>query len=280
MTLPYIPSRFKRFRIVPIFLNPDAPAGYFSGIREAIDILERTFAPNAVTLIFSFDWQDSGGTFLGHSGSPETVRGIVGQFSGCTYGAYRDAIKCSANTTTMRSAAQNLPATLPGGTFAMRVNQAWALGFNLPNRTNSSTAVIIGSEWSWSFTRTGGVSNFDFVGVLLHEITECMGRIRYANTDANGIGISEVTGLDLLSYTSGSLSYSSSGGYLSVDGGVTSINTWNTGAGDIMDWAGATTDCCNASLGTGLVPFSNVDIQTMNAIGWKVTPSIAAGLML
>jgi hypothetical protein len=62
-------------------------------------------------------------------------------------------------------------------------------------------------------------------------------------------------------------------GYFSIDGGTSSINTFNTNTGgDFGDWAGKTVDAANAfATANAVMPFSGADVAAMDAIGWNST---------
>jgi hypothetical protein len=64
------------------------------------------------------------------------------------------------------------------------------------------------------------------------------------------------------------------GAYFSIDGGVTSINTYNgTGGGDLSDWFGTTVDPYNHGIPIGQkLAESPGDITLMDVIGYDLVP--------
>jgi Ca2+-binding RTX toxin-like protein len=116
-----------------------------------------------------------------------------------------------------------------------------------------------------------GSNQYDFYGVVAHEISEVMGRMLLVG-DSIGGSSKSYDPLDLFHYSApGVHDFSGSqAGYFSVNGGATPLNTFNTVAGgDAGDWAGATVDAFNAFANSGVVlPISSADLTTMDAIGW------------
>ena len=70
--------------------------------------------------------------------------------------------------------------------------------------------------------------------------------------------------------------------YFSIDGGVTTINTFNTVCcGDLSDWSGATFDAYNAFLTRGQALLTSPgDLTLMDALGYhRVATEPRAGYM-
>src|SRR4029079_11065342 len=122
---------------------------------------------------------------------------------------------------------------------------------------------------------------YDFQGVVLHEITEVLGRAMNGGANATWYP------LDLFHYAAPGVRTLSgtTPGYFSVDNGQTNLNTFNSNAGgDFGDWAGNTIDGGNAFGWTGAVtPLSAADLAAMDGIGWNLAttgsgPVVTAGL--
>ena len=91
----------------------------------------------------------------------------------------------------------------------------------------------------------------DFIGLAGHEITEVMGRFGIGQA---GTGSGQYGALDLFRYTSPGVldTLPANGAYFSINGGTTTINTFNgTGGGDLSDWNGPTPDSYNAFITAG-----------------------------
>jgi hypothetical protein len=106
--------------------------------------------------------------------------------------------------------------------------------------------------------------------VVVHEFSESW-RILLVGATV-GSSANSYDPLDLFHYSAaGVRTFSGSNpGYFSIDGGSTSLNTFNTVAGgDAGDWAGVTVDAFNAFSTPGVVlPVSHTDLTTLGVIGW------------
>lgn len=141
-----------------------------------------------------------------------------------------------------------------GGQFFVTSGEAKAMG--LVSATSSAVdgfigfSTLSGTGYSWNLhaqvgaTDSGtGAKQFDLQAVASHEITEVLGRIgMQGQTTFNGKAT--YTPLDLFDFSSaGKLALSGSGGYFSINNGVTNLGTFNNSnanGGDIADWASAT----------------------------------------
>ena len=153
----------------------------------------------------------------------------------------------------------------------------------LGNYTGVTGYVGFSSSYQWDFTpnTTPASGAYDFVGVVLHEITEVMGRISLLNYQP-----SDYSAMDLFRYTSSGARDLTTGGsgslaYFSTDGGHTLLNSWNNNPnnGDLGEWYGSGgNDAVNDYSSSGVInSFSATDITLMQALGWTVgTSSVPA----
>ena len=141
--------------------------------------------------------------------------------------------------------------------------------------------------WNYGSTTTG--SQYDFVSVAKHEISEVMGRVAWVGqsvSDAGTIYNDSYSNLDLFRWSgfdtstnTGTRSTANGDpGYLSFDGGHTDLSDFNTNAsqGDLGDWAITGTDqtpsndAYNYAGGLGPQFVSQVDAQVMNVLGYTL----------
>jgi len=160
---------------------------------------------------------------------------------------YEQAIHSNATRSTVMS--DNMPNVDPligPHTYFTTVSQALAWKIDITN---------VQSNISIHFSQT----QYDLVGVCLHELTETMGRMGGFTQD----GTTYRSLVDLCNFNgnhSRSVPYGS-GSYFSIDTGVSVVSYFNTNMdGDAMDWSGVTlsNDCCNA--------FANADTQELLSV--------------
>jgi hypothetical protein len=118
---------------------------------------------------------------------------------------------------------------------------------------------------------------YDFIGVVQHEISEVLGRITLGlNTNMGFLPF------DLFRFTNNaarSFTPNVTNAYFSVDNGATALRFFytNSNLGDIQDWeAAATPDAYDAFASAGeLLPLSTADILTLDVLGYN-GPGLAA----
>lgn len=245
--------------IVPTYttnVDNNAPAGFKACAQRVIDFLHSNYI-NPVTIPITVDYAaiaSLGSSSFGVSFS--------------TYAQLRAALSAKAVTANAIAAVASLPGSDPtgGNTCEMAQPLAFALGLDV---SAGSSGCTFRSTVTWTTDNSGGVApgTFDLQGVIIHEFTEVLGRIRAA-------GAGEYTILDLFAYTApGTRTINTKGGYFSINNGTTNLSTpnaFNTGAGDGGDWNGAAVDACNANLGSSVVlPFSTYDQIIMDVLGWQ-----------
>ena len=169
---------------------------------------------------------------------------------------------------------------------------AKALGL-LGNTTSADGSISFSNSFAWDFNRNDGISGgaFDFVGIAAHELGHVLGFISGVdildgNSSAqfyNDNQFNYVSPLDLFRYSNDSTNARSIDGtadtrdkYFSLDGGVTNIASFSTGAlfGD-----GRQASHWKDNLGLGLLDptgsngellkISENDLRAFDAIGWN-----------
>lgn len=259
-----------------------APAGFLPAFRDALNFYQNTYA-DPITINMQVGW----GEIDGHSLSP----GDLGQSQTYQQGAYtyyqiRNALINDETSPGDATAVANLSATYPvvAAHFVMANAEAKALGFLAGNASGIDGYVGFNNSASYTFdpNNRSVAGEYDFIGLAEHEISEVMGRYGLGQ---NGASSGQYSPIDLFRYLSaGTLDTTpANGAYFSIDGGATSINTFNgTGGGDLSDWAGATLDSYDHSLASGQEePVSAGDVTLMDVLGYNLTavPEPSAVLM-
>jgi hypothetical protein len=244
-----------------------APSGFTDVVNQVVQYFESHFSdPITVNLNVGYGEVDnySLGGALGSS---------VTNLAGVSYASLLNALNSDAAGSFDQSAVASLSSTNPtGGQMVVSTAEAKALGYNVIG--GGSVDGYIGFSnlpgiFDYNNGDGVGTNQYDFFGVVAHEISEVMGRILLVGW--NGYYMP----YDLFHYSSnGVADFSGNGGYFSVDGGQTILNTFNNSSngGDAGDWAGATIDAFNAFGAPGVVlQISNVDLQALDVIGWNST---------
>lgn len=259
--------------ILPIF-GPHVIAANFSNgatgvaqfqaaVNEAIVVITR-HCRVPMTCSMNFDWGWAGGTQV-------TVGGGLNNHTYVTptYAQLRSAALANAKTVAATGAANSLPSSdlYTGGTLFVARTQAAALGLIAAPDASAFIGLNTANSYFWTQAQGAGVG-FDAVGILMHEITECMGRERAA---AGNPGLH--FHYDYLSFTAaGAHNFDfAPANYFSVDNGTTSLNTFtNSGGNDPGDWNGTTIDSFNgAAVANTLGPLSVAGVAVMDALGFQ-----------
>ncbi len=197
-----------------------------SSIEQAIDyvvgIYDSVFS-NPITINIDVGWGEVDGQTLASNALGESVSNT----SDFTYSQILNGLTSTANASgdpAQLAAVATLPSTNPtNGDFTIANAEAQALGLI------SGTPAVDGyvgfdsdqSIWSFSTTATPAQTEYYFIGVAEHEISEVMGRF-------SDVGSGSYSVMDLFRYsapgdrdlTAGSR-HNNSTAYFSIDGGVT-----------------------------------------------------------
>jgi hypothetical protein len=253
-----------RERPGPAFGNDAKLANnYFNAVDEACGNFQNWFCagtPRTITIQFGYGTKNNV-PFVGGAGGSDSGD-VLQPWSG-----YRSALQANALTSNAQSAFNSLPVADPSaGTFGLKHLHAAGLGLE----PNSPGAAYIGlnAGLTWFWTQARPDTNWDAVGVIMHEMSECMGRFR----SAPGSAIDEYP-LGYYAFSAAHTRTFSPGGYFSFDDGVTgSENLFYTGR-DRGDWNGLRApggiDACNGSGATGLQVFTSLDKTVMDCLGWE-----------
>ena len=250
-----------------------APSGFTAGVLAAVQYLESQFS-DPITINIAVGYGEVMNTAMGS--------GALGQsrwyLSSVGYSQLASALTADATSTSDASAVASLPAGSPvnGGTFWATTAQAKALGMMSATGTGIDGYVGFSSSYPFTYDNSNGVAGgtYDFNGVVLHEITEVMGRALLTG-GAIGSTSNSYMAYDLFHYSSpGVHDFSASTpGYFSVDGGNTNLAAFNTvSGGDAGDWASSVTnDAFDAFGSSGIINgVSNTDLTALDAIGWNL----------
>ena len=250
-----------------------APSGFTTAVTAAAQYLESLFS-DPITVTIDVGYGEVAGNALGSNALGESESFL----SSYSYGTLVNALGANATTAAASSAVASLPATSPvNGTFWTTSAQAKALG--LATGTGLDGYVGFSSSLPFTYNDANGVAagTYDFNGVALHEMTEIMGRLLLTGSTLGGTANNYML-YDLFHYSApGVRDFSASTpGYLSDNGGTTSLAAFNTvSGGDAGDWASSVTnDAVDAFSNSGVVnTFSSVDQTAMNVLGWIPTSS-------
>ena len=249
-----------------------APAGYKTAIQSAVAFFETTFSDN-ITINITFNWK----SLFGGIAQSETY------YNSYDYSTVIAALKIKATSSDDLAILARLPKTDPlsnsNSSINYNVSSAEAKALGLANSITSDGTVTLGSGYTYAFdpNKRAIAGSIDAIGVLEHEISEIMSR----SCGSDGAYYKTVFGLCRYS-SPGVLNASASykNAYFSIDGKNMLQEIGEVG-GDLGDWAASVKgDACGyASTGTQLT-FSDIDIRSMDAIGYTVagvtSPSITS----
>ena len=249
----------------------NAPSGFVADVNAAVQYLESQFV-DPITITIAVGYGEVGGSALGFGalGESETY------LNSYTYAQLTAAMKADATSPADVTAISSLLATNPtgNGTFWVSTAEAKALGLAPSDTSIDGYVGFASSSNTFDYNNADGVTagQYDFSGVVLHELTEVMGR-----QTMNGQSFSGTTAyepLDLFRYSApGVHTFSGTkAGYFSADGGTTHLANFSTNAGgDFGDWASTTIDAMNAFGSPGMIePMTSADITAMDVLGWNV----------
>ncbi len=243
----------------------NAPAAFKADVAAVVSYLESKIS-DSVTININVGYGEVDGLPMSGGAIGQSMY-YVDPFS---YSQVKNAMTADATSASDLSSIATLPSSDPtnGGTFYVTTANAKALGLISGSYTDGF--VGFNSGMAFDYDNSDGVSagTYDFQGVVLHEITEVLGRAMNGGQNATYYP------LDLFHYSAPGVRTLSgtTPGYFSVDNGQTNLNTFNSNpGGDFGDWAGNTIDAANAFGSTGVVsPFSAADLAVMDVIGWNL----------
>jgi len=248
-----------------------APAGFKACLNAACQYLD-SLLTDPITVRVGVGY----GTLDGQAMNSGALGQSSASFQFADYGSVAAALQ---NKGTPGSS--SLPPSAPGdNSLVLSSAQAKALNFG-SSGIDGYVGFSTSANWDYDPTEAKVVpfNSFDFVGTVLHELTEVLGRVSFLNQSG------ETALLDLLRYSSaGNLQTTTNApSYFSIDGGVTrllSFNNFQTGdQGDLGDWAPASraNDSFNDDSFNGVLnPMSGTDKVLMQAIGFGETAASQA----
>ena len=249
-----------------------APAAFQPAVMAAVQYLESQFS-DAVTMNIDVGYGELAGYSLGSSlGSSGGYSVSVG------YSSLLSALSADQKTASDASVVGSMPSTMPvSGTLKVSTAEGKALGLVAANSTALDGYIGLSSSYAFDYNPSDGITagSYDFNGVVLHEITELMGR----TMDFGATTSQNYTFYDLLHYSAPGVRdlSATTPGYFSVDGGVTNLAAFNTNTGgDGADWASSMgNDSFNAFSYSGVVNgVSTADLTALDALGWDLTSAI------
>ena len=192
-----------------------------------------------------------------------------------SYDLIRNSLIADAKGANDASAILSLPSKDPNGArllsgYLTTSAEAKALGL-LADNHSSDGSITLGAGYKYAFDpgNRAVAGEYDFIGLVQHELTEVMGR--YSVTGGNlGDG-----GPDFTPPGVTAAGNNGAGVYFSINGGVTNLHTYNDQSKngyDAADWAdGQGADAFNQFAAIGVVNgLSAVDLQQMDVIGWNL----------
>lgn len=183
--------------------------------------------------------------------------------------------------------------------LALNTANAKALGWIAPSADFVDASIDFSSVFSWDFDPSDGVgsSQYDFVGVAIHEIGHALGftsgvdAVDYYITNSIDLDpYAAFTPLDLFRYSAnGALNLGvGAAAYFSIDGGVTNLGAFSTGS-SANGGDGQQASHWKDNLGLGIMDPSvdyglidspsALDIVAFDVIGWNLVPEPSAMLL-
>ena len=255
----------------------NAPAAFTADVAAAVQWFQSHFS-DPITININVGYGEVGGQTMGSSALGRSLY-FVDTFS---YSQVKNALAADAKSASDSASVATLPSTDPtnGGTFYVSTAEAKALGLDSGSFLDGYVGFSAGGVFDYDNTNGITAGQFDFMGTVMHEISEVLGRETMDGQSATYYP------LDLFHYSApGVRTFSgTTAGYFSVDNGQTVLNRFNTStSGDFGDWSGViSNDAANAFGSPGLVSsFTASDITAMDVIGWNLAsagPVVTASL--
>jgi Ca2+-binding RTX toxin-like protein len=237
----------------------DAPAGFINAVNYVVQAFETAYQ-TPVSVNIDVGWGEVAGNAIAPNALGENITAESPSF---TYTQVATALAKDG-----ASINPNAPDPTDGGQFVMTTAEEKALGFMSGNAINIDGYLGFSSGVNYTTDPNNRAipGQYDLIGIAEHELSEVLGRGLLAGT--NG----QFSPFDLFHYSAqGTLDLTGRGGYFSLDGGNSVVNTFNpTLGGDIGDWAGATVDSFNEAVFPGeQLPLSPGDVEAMDVLGWN-----------
>jgi hypothetical protein len=186
------------------------------------------------------------------------------------------------------TSADDFTVTNPGGSLADGVDplggasdhlwwvsrvQAKALSLLADDLVNDGSTTF-GAGHNYTFSGAIAPGTYDFQGVVLHELTEVMGRVGISGGIISGKP--GYTAVDAYSFSGPGARVLGNGANanFSIDSGASLLKAFNNqsaNGGDSRDWASGTNDAFNAFTSTGVLNgLSAVDLRILDVVGFDL----------
>jgi hypothetical protein len=235
---------------------------FIAGVDDAVAAINATFE-NPANITINVGYGEVGGEALSPGSLGESLTGYTNSIS---YSEVRSALISQGAL-----GSDTLPTSSPFATpLGVPLAEAAALGLYNPG-SNAVGSVGFSSSFPFDYSTTNRAisGEYDFIGVVEHELTEVMGRFSL-------IEGGEYTPLDLFRYAGDGVRQTGTGApsYFSIDGGATNLDNYNNfqsgNSGDLGDWAPSAGDDAfddNSNIGVENV-MTPTDIKEVAALGW------------
>jgi hypothetical protein len=246
-----------------------APAGFIATVDAVVQYYETQFT-DPITVNIDVGYGEVDGQALGSGALGESIT-FLNSFS---FSQIRSALAADATSAADQTAVASLPSSNPAGTANFWVATAEAKAMGLAGASSSLDGFVGFSSAPniFDYNNADGVTagQYDFFGVVAHEISEVMGRFI--------MGGSSFTPLSLFDYSAAGVRDMSGAqpGYFSINGGTTNLDGFNSNpGGDLADWASsAGNDAFLAFAKPGVVlPVTQADLTELDVMGWNLAAS-------
>lgn len=230
-----------------------APPVFIAAVAAAVADLDATFL-NPVTINIAVGYGELDGQPMAPS---DVSNSLVAAWVAEPYSVVQAAL-VAGNA----PGSATLPAVAPVALLEVPIAEAKALGLTAPSAALDGYIAISPQALA------GG---YDVKALVEHEITEDLGRVRFALPDVGTV-------LDLLSFSSPAVHATTPGpAYLSTDNGVTALASFNPSAagGDLGDNAPGTPDAFSVDATPGATtPLTPVDVVEVAALIGGLTETV------
>ena len=236
----------------------------------------RSFVGNAVINV-GVSWGSVDGYSLPSNAVGASVDNLYGYFSYSDIKGYlSQAASGAPSDSALAAAVAHLPSAAPSGVgqYVVPSSEAKVLGLISPNQAGMDGYIgFAGSVSGYTFNPTSGITpgTYDFQAVAAHELDEVLGRI----SGLTSASPSYRTVFDLFRYSApGTLDLGyNDAAYFSIDGGKTSLGTFNNSSsgGDRSDWltTGTSSDVQDAFVSTGqALNLTAADLAGLDALAY------------